>query len=127
MEVSNGIRQGCTGSPQLFVIVNMIIREILESTVGNRDEAFYIPALFFVDDGLLMASSQKQAEQLLGVMRDAVGRCGLEMNAMKSKCIFNYIGAPIELLKRMEVVEQLRYLGVTVVNKWNCFLQHKKK
>ena len=31
MEVSNGILQGCTGSPQLFVmIVNMIIREILE-------------------------------------------------------------------------------------------------
>ena len=31
MEASNGIRQGCTGSPQLFVmIVNMIIREILE-------------------------------------------------------------------------------------------------
>ena len=26
----------------------------------------------------------------------------------------------------MEVVEQLRYLGVTVVNKRNCFLQHKK-
>ena len=29
MEVQNGIRQGCTGSPQLFVlIVNMIIRAI---------------------------------------------------------------------------------------------------
>ena len=41
--------------------------------------------------------------------------------------IFNYRGAPIELLKGMEVVERLRYLGVTVVNKWNCFLQHKKK
>ena len=38
MEVSNGIWQGCTGSPQLFVmIVNMIIREILESTVEYRD------------------------------------------------------------------------------------------
>ena len=47
---------------------------------------------------------------------------------MKSKCmIFNYRGAPIELLKGMEVVEQLRYLGVTVVNKQNCFLQHKKE
>ena len=88
--------------------------------MGYRDEAFYIPALFFADDGLLMANSQKQAKQLLDVMRDAVGRCGLEMNSMKSKCtIFNYRGAPIELLKEMEVVEQLRYLGVTVVNKRN--------
>ena len=57
MEVSNAIWLGCTGSSQLFVmIVNMIIREILESTVGYRkfrDEAFYIPALFLVDDGLV--------------------------------------------------------------------------
>ena len=98
MEVSNGIRQGCTGSPQLFVmIVNMIIREILGSTVGYRDEAFYIPALFFADNGLLIANSRKQAEQLLDAMRDAAGRCGLEMNAVKSKCmIFNYRGAPID-------------------------------
>ena len=106
------------------MIVNMIIREILESTMGYRDEIFYIPALFFADNGLLMANSQKQAEQLLDLMRDAAGRCGFEMNAMKSNCmIFNYRGAPIELLKGMEVVEQLRYLGVTVVNKRNCFLQ----
>ena len=34
MGVSNGVLQGCTGSPQLFVmIVNMIIRDILERTL----------------------------------------------------------------------------------------------
>ena len=60
------------------------ILEILESTVGYRDKAFYIPAHFFADDGLLMANSQKQAEQLLDVMRDAAGRRGLEMNAIKA-------------------------------------------
>ena len=44
---------------------------------------------------------------------------------LKSKCmIFNYREAPIELLKGMEVVERLRCLGVILVNKWNCFLQH---
>ena len=69
------------------MIVNKIIREI---RVGYRDEAFYIPALFFADVGLLMANSRKQAEQLLDVMKDAAGRCGLKMDAMKSKCmIFN--------------------------------------
>ena len=31
------------------------------------------------------------------------------------------------MLKGMEVVERLRYLGVTVVNKRNCFLQHKNE
>ena len=100
------------------MIVNMIIREILESTVGYIDEAFYIPALFFADDGLLMANSQMQAKQLLDVMRDAAGRCGLKMNAIKSKrMIFNYREAPIEQLKGMEVVEQFKYLGAVLENK----------
>ena len=37
IEVQNGIRQGCTGSPQLFVlIVNMIIKAITASTLGYR-------------------------------------------------------------------------------------------
>ena len=56
MEVQNGIWQGCTGSPQLFVlIVNTIIRAITACTLGYRDNEFYIPALFFADDGLLLA------------------------------------------------------------------------
>ena len=42
-------------------------------------------SLFFADDGLLVASSWKQAKQLLDVMTDAAGRCGFEMNVMKSK------------------------------------------
>ena len=70
----------------------MTIRDILESTLAYRDEAFYIPALFFADDGLLLANTQKQAKQLLDVMRSAAERCGVKMNTIKSKCvIFNYI------------------------------------
>ena len=57
-EVTSGIRQGCTGSPQLFVIVvNIIIYGILDSGMGYRDEEFYVPALFYADDGLLLARS----------------------------------------------------------------------
>ena len=88
MEVQNGIRQGCTGSPQLFVlIVNMIIRAITASALRYRDNEFYIPALFFADDGLLLANSLKQAEQLFLVMKRAAGECGLEINTLKSNCM----------------------------------------
>ena len=81
MEVNNGIRQECTGSPRLFVmIVNMIIKEIISSTLGYRDENSYIPALLFADDGLQLANSVKQAKRLRDVMKDAAVRCGLEMN-----------------------------------------------
>ena len=44
-EVTSGIRQGCTGSPQLFVmVVNIVINSIVESKLSYRDEGFYIPA-----------------------------------------------------------------------------------
>ena len=62
-EVTGGIRQGCTGSPQLFVmVVNMVINSIVEGGLGNRDEKFYVPVLFYADDGLLLAGSSGEAE-----------------------------------------------------------------
>ena len=52
----SGIRQGCTGSLQLFVmVVNIVINSIIKSKLGYRDEEFYIPVLFYADDGLLLA------------------------------------------------------------------------
>ena len=58
-EVTSGIRQGCTGSPQSFVIVvNVIINSILDSGMGYRDA----PALFYADEGLLLARSCTEAE-----------------------------------------------------------------
>ena len=85
---------------------NAAVTELAACRLCSNRANFYIPALLFADDGLQMENSLKQAEQLLDVMRDAARRCGLEMNAMESKCmIFNYRGAPIELLKGMEVVE----------------------
>ena len=56
------------------MIVNMIIKEIISSLLGYRDEFFYIPALFFADDGLLLENSVKQAKQMLEVMKDAAVR-----------------------------------------------------
>ena len=49
-EVTGGIRHGCTGSPQLFVMVVNIINSIVESRMGYRDDDFYVPVLFYADD-----------------------------------------------------------------------------
>ena len=56
------------------MIVNMIIREILESTVGYRDKDFYIPALFFADDGLLVANSQTPKAVYHGILAKTSSR-----------------------------------------------------
>ena len=53
LEVTSGIRQGCTGSTTLFKIVTYIImKEIHKTTLGFRSERFYTPVLFFADDGV---------------------------------------------------------------------------
>ena len=76
-EVTNGIRQGCTGSSQLFVMmVNIIINSILDSGMGYRDEEFYVPEMFYADDGLLLARSCVEAESMIGVVVRVAGRCG---------------------------------------------------
>ena len=60
-------------------------------------------------------------------MRGAAEKCRLEMNTVKSKCvILNYRGPTIEQQRGMEVVEQLKYLEVTVSNRGNCFFQYEK-
>ena len=65
-EVTSGIRQGCTGSPQLFVmVVNIVTNNIIESKLGYRDEELYIPVLFYADDGLLLARSCEEAEEMI--------------------------------------------------------------
>ena len=47
---------------------------------------------------------------------------------MKSKCmIFNSAATTIEKFLGMDVMKQIRYLGVTVDNKRNYFQQHKKQ
>ena len=106
----------------------MIIKAITANTLGYRDNKFYIPALFFADDGLLLANSIRQAEQLFCVMRKAAEGCGLEINTLKSNCmIFNSAAVTMEKFLGMDVVKQIKYLGVTVDDKRNCFQQHKKQ
>ena len=40
--------------------------------------------------------------------------------------MFNYQGPAVTQMEGMEVVEQLKCLGVVVCNRRNCFCQHKK-
>ena len=91
-EVTGEIRQGCTGSPQLFVmVVNFIINSIVESRMGYRDDDFYVPVLFYADDGLLLARSCGEAENLIQMVTEVAGECGLNINKGKSNVlIYNH-------------------------------------
>ena len=52
--------------------------------------------------------------------------CGLEINKEKSKfMIFNQKNQPSHI-EEIEVVKSLKYLGVTITNKRDCFKEHRE-
>ena len=81
----------------------------------------YLPCLFYADDGILLARSVIEVRN----MELIVGKFGLKINRSKSKClIFNasQLGQDIpDDIGEMEVVEGIKYLGIVVQNKRNCF------
>ena len=91
VEVRRGIRQGCTGSPQLFImVVAMIIEQLLRSGLGFRMDGLYMPVLFYADDGMLLAERVGEAEGMLDILESVGGQFGLEINKEKSYClVFN--------------------------------------
>ena len=85
IEVSNGIRQGCSCSALLFVIVTYkIIKEIQISKKGYRDQDFYIPCIFYADDGLILGRSREEICKMMEILERSAGSCGLKLN--RGKC-----------------------------------------
>ena len=65
IEITSGIRQGCTGSTTLFKLVTLlIIRKIEQEGRGFVNGQFKIGTLFFADDALVLAESVEDAERI---------------------------------------------------------------
>ena len=63
--------------------VNIIINSIVESRMGYRDDDFYVPVLFCADDGLLLARSCGEVEDMIRMEVEVAGECGLNINKGK--------------------------------------------
>ena len=88
MPNSSGIRQGCTLSPLLFVmLMNVIIKRLLGSGLGFRNNKVYIPVLFYAYDGLVMTNSRREMEKMMKIIEETAMECGLQINTTKSECI----------------------------------------
>ena len=131
MEITAGIRQGCTGSPQLFImVINVILEKICSTRVGFKTKELYLPALFFADDGILIANTIEEMTVLIRVLKQASAESGLAINVKKCKSIiFNMKENELEQYKKIEgieVVKEIKYLGIKIVNKRQCFSSHKE-
>ena len=48
--------------------------------MGYRNEEFYVPTLFYANDGLLLAGSCAEAESMIEVVVGMAERCGLNIH-----------------------------------------------
>ena len=115
IEVSSGIKQGCTGSTVLFKIITyMIIKEVEKRKKGFRDDKFNIDILFFADDGLILSQSREEAEQDIREIIRISASYGLEINRDKSNILAINTRQEIEQIEGIKVVEDIKYLGMKV-------------
>ena len=68
------------------MVVNIIINSIVESRMGYRD----VPVLFYADDGLLLARSCGEAEDMIQMVIEVAGECGLNIK-LKERAMYYYL------------------------------------
>lgn len=127
MDVSSGIKQGCTASTTLFKILTYIIIEKLEREGGYKDEFFKLSALFFADDGLLMSRTEEEMGRMIDILTELSHTTGLKINKSKSNILIFNNRTQVEEIKEIEVTHEMKYLGITVTNKRNCFRAQRGK
>ena len=130
INITSGIRQGCTGSTTLFkLIAYEIAKELMATRLGFQTRQIYLPLLLFADDGLMLSQSQREMETMLEILIKASEKCGLTINKEKSAVVVYNSDESAHELKEMgaiPVVEEAKYLGVNIVNSKDIFNEHKK-
>ena len=86
-----------------------------------------ITYLFYADDGLILAKDKEKAERSIEIIREIGGKYGLQLNEQKSQCILFNTKEKCEIISNIEVVEELKYLGVKVQAKRNVFEGQKNE
>ena len=126
VDITSGIRQGCTGSTTLFKLITYKIIERMEKEQGFMDENFKLAALYFADDGLILANSVSDAKKNLEILTDISRECGLEINRDKSNTIIFGMKNKPEDINGIKVVKELKYLGITINSGRDCFKRQKE-
>ena len=128
IDISSGIRQGCNGSTTLFKLVTyIIIKELKKTGFIFKNGKFSIPLLFFADDGLLLSNTKEEAQRYIKKLHEVAGKCGLKVNELKSNILVYNKKEEFEEIENIEVTDSVKYLGVKICNKKDCFSDQKNE
>ena len=128
IEITSGIRQGCNLSALLFVLITYeIINSIHKLNLGYKDEKFSISSLFYMDDGLILTNNMQNMHQIIFRIQNICLKYGLKLNKNKCKIMIFNSDENFTDINDIAVVDNFKYLGVTINNKKKCYEHHKTK
>ena len=114
--VSVGLRQGCTLSPILFLIFMDRISRRSRGEEGVQYGGLRIASLLFVDDVVLLASSNCDLQHALGQFAAECEAVGMRISTSKSEAMVlcrKKVACPLRVgTEFLPQVEEFKYLGV---------------
>ena len=119
----SGIRQGCTLSPLLFILLLSAILTDVEDRVKDEFPFATTPAvpvmdLEYADDTVLIARSKEVAEKLLGELEGEANKYGLKLNKAKTARLSYNSDEVVRHADGTTVAtaQSVKYLGVYIDN-----------
>ena len=83
-----------------------------------------VNSLFFADDGLIFAYNIREAERNIEIVKETSLIYGPEHNIEKKNTIIFNKKEEISVISGIKVVEEIKYLGINIINKRNAFYKH---
>ena len=116
-----GVRQGGILSPILFLVfVDDILHALQSSRLGCIIKGFYIGAMMYADDIILLSSSVSMLQSMIDLCFNELAKVDILINDKKTMCLRigrRFKDPCCELFVNgvaIKWVEQLRYLGILV-------------
>lgn len=77
---------------------------------------------------MIIAGSERLASEMVDCEVTAAGKYWLAINKDRSQClVLNNVGDNPGEVSGVELVNEIKYLGVTIVDIKNYFIEHKRK
>ena len=129
IEVTCGIRQGCSISTLLFKMVTFTIIEDLRKFADLYNIREYNEnSLWLADDATIIARNETSMEKILDVLEAAGSKNGLELSEEKKNRILRIRGPKIEgKIGKYKIENEAKYLGIQIGGKGRDIFQAENK
>ena len=115
IEVTGGIRQGCSISTLLFKMVTFtMIEDLRNQAKSYRVRKYEDNSLWLADDATIIARDEETLLETLNILENTGKINGLELSEKKTKILKIRGSGDKEKIGRFKVEKEARYLGIQV-------------